>query len=271
MYALTDIIDWDENKLRNWLNDPTTMEGWDYDFKEKLPKELHGKNRLRETVCAFANTSGGLLFFGVDDNKLTPGLPYDKNFKTKLNNILGKNIFPPIRSWDLLKVVNILSSKTSVFIVIVRESPYTDKPHMCSSQIFVRDNGSNVSLNNGLELRRRFAFNKFSPHLIELLEIELGKIKYSIYNPDYLDVIYLKQLKHYLEERQQEAKFNDLLIKFGSITSLIERLSSEHHKLNTVGIESLRVSDDSNLQSVKSNLGREIEEFIKDFKKVHGL
>ncbi len=42
-----------------------------YDWKEKLP---HGsaqqeKDRLTKTCCAFANTSGGFLVFGVSDNR----------------------------------------------------------------------------------------------------------------------------------------------------------------------------------------------------------
>ena len=70
---------------------PTTLDDWTlsailaiieqgvfendvFDFKEKLPnsRDICGKERLFKTCCAFANSRGGFLIFGVSDKK---GLP----------------------------------------------------------------------------------------------------------------------------------------------------------------------------------------------------
>ncbi len=71
---------------------PTTLEGWTieaieallergvfesetFDFKEMLPhkSDSGGKLRLRKECCAFANSDGGFLIFGVaDDRNLRP-------------------------------------------------------------------------------------------------------------------------------------------------------------------------------------------------------
>ena len=46
-----------------------------FDYKRQLPrpKEKGGQLRLRKECCAFANTEGGFLVYGVDDDRtLTP-------------------------------------------------------------------------------------------------------------------------------------------------------------------------------------------------------
>ena len=45
-------------------------ENEDFDFKKQLPdrKDKEGKDRLRRTCCAFANSDGGFIVFGVSDD-----------------------------------------------------------------------------------------------------------------------------------------------------------------------------------------------------------
>lgn len=66
------------NKLEDWslsiikeIINKGVFENIYFDFKEKLPpsNDIKAKERLRKTICAFANSNGGFLIFGVKDDK----------------------------------------------------------------------------------------------------------------------------------------------------------------------------------------------------------
>ncbi|ODS39473.1 MAG: hypothetical protein A7316_11005 [Candidatus Altiarchaeales archaeon WOR_SM1_86-2] len=62
------------------------------EFKQNLPK--HDKEFL-ETVSAFANTEGGIIFFGVDDNGGIVGI-YDKELEGRVINMISDKLDPRI-------------------------------------------------------------------------------------------------------------------------------------------------------------------------------
>jgi hypothetical protein len=65
---------WSQESLRELL-DKRYFEPEAFDYKETFPhkSDQSGKDRLRKSICAFANSSGGFLVFGVkDDNALPP-------------------------------------------------------------------------------------------------------------------------------------------------------------------------------------------------------
>ena len=121
------IRNWKYSDLENWLENPSTQESWDYDFKLRIadPRDNKGKDRLRHVFCSFANSRGGLVFFGIYDDKSIIGLPYNHNFQTKISDIVGRGIFPPIRNWSshTIKIPNkeeyiYIVQVTRVFILI---------------------------------------------------------------------------------------------------------------------------------------------------------
>src|SRR6266545_2953371 len=61
--------DWTLDKVRELLANKY-MEQETCDYKERLPdrRDETGKKRLRKDCCAFANSSGGFLVFGVHDD-----------------------------------------------------------------------------------------------------------------------------------------------------------------------------------------------------------
>lgn len=65
-----------------------------FDFKLHLPPDEDGKSRVRKTCCAFANSAGGFLIFGVHDNRaLSPidrlvGIEPSKDFPQHFGNLL---------------------------------------------------------------------------------------------------------------------------------------------------------------------------------------
>lgn len=229
----TEIIKtWNYQNLKNWLKDPSTQEGWDYDFKSNIPdrRDNEGKKRLRQVFCSFANSKGGLIFFGVSDNKSINGLPYDQNFQTKVNNIVSRKILPPIDKWLLFHTIQVSNKKKYVHIVQVNESFYTDKPHMTGCLVYIRENGRCKPIENGLELRRIFLLeDNFYPEYIKPIQEILKKIKQSTdAHLSLLDTVILQKLRSYLVDKcTDKAKMHDflpLLNLFKKIEALLPKV-----------------------------------------------
>jgi hypothetical protein len=72
--------------------DERPKEGYLLDFKKEI-----GDSSI-QTIAALANTFGGLVFLGVDDDHGRPnrlvGIPYPGELKTHLANLIGSNLVP---------------------------------------------------------------------------------------------------------------------------------------------------------------------------------
>ena len=97
-------------------------------IKEKQPKEYIEKNILK-TISAFANTKGGTLLIGVDDNGKVIGLENDiRTFKNRskdkfalhFDNLLKTSFTEPIDA--LLDFGFEEINSVDVFLIIVKES-----------------------------------------------------------------------------------------------------------------------------------------------------
>ena len=68
-------------------------EGDRFELKEALPhsKDEAGKDRLRKTCAAFANSFGGFIIFGVKDQRDLPAIvfPVERLTLSKTGNPLG--------------------------------------------------------------------------------------------------------------------------------------------------------------------------------------
>jgi Putative DNA-binding domain len=81
----------------------------EFDFKEMLPhrNDNDGKHRLRAACCAFANSNGGFLVFGVADDKRLPpperlvGINSVDDFPRDFGNF-PRGCVPSV-DWDFLK------------------------------------------------------------------------------------------------------------------------------------------------------------------------
>ena len=60
----SDITKWDINTLKD-LSKVFSIEGETFDFKDK--RDI--KNEIQKDFCAFANSSGGIIVFGVEEKK----------------------------------------------------------------------------------------------------------------------------------------------------------------------------------------------------------
>lgn len=99
-----------------------------FDYKQTLPhpSDNSGKERLRHTCCAFANSDGGFLVFGIsDDRSKTPeqrivGMESTVDFPQHFGNF-PKNCFPPV-DWDFLNPALVLDSGKVIHVVEIPKS-----------------------------------------------------------------------------------------------------------------------------------------------------
>lgn len=104
-------------------------EGYKIEFKESLA------NIDRELV-AFANSSGGRIFFGITDNKELKGVGITNKLKSQIQDI-ANNCEPRIKI--------ILEEFEDVLIIEVREGE--DKPYKCASGFYTRVGPNSQKMN----------------------------------------------------------------------------------------------------------------------------
>jgi predicted HTH transcriptional regulator len=87
------LLDWTVQVVIDLLQ-TGMFESESFDYKEALPhsKDETGKDRLRRACCAFANSDGGFLVFGISDDKTEPpenrlvGLDKSHDFPEQFGN-----------------------------------------------------------------------------------------------------------------------------------------------------------------------------------------
>ena len=104
-------------------------EGYRIEFKESM-------TNIDKELVAFANSSGGRIFFGITDDKEIKGLNITNKFKSQIQDI-ANNCQPSIKI--------ILEESENILIINVREGE--DKPYKCSSGFYLRVGPNSQKLN----------------------------------------------------------------------------------------------------------------------------
>lgn len=143
--------------LRVWLRRRDVLESDTLDFKESIPDS----DNVRKVFCAFANSGGGRIIFGVNDQKRIIGLNLSaQQLKDRIVQILGTNVFPASVRFDVSEEIRFDRNKKAVFIVEIFNSEYVSKPHIFIKNdavyIPIRKNGSCDYLKNHNEIREAF-------------------------------------------------------------------------------------------------------------------
>lgn len=103
----------------NWMRIVRTGECLNVEFKQQAPK----LERLSKTFSAFANSSGGYVFFGVNDRGEISGLEHPQGTRDIVHKVAQFHCEPPVETevldWEPLK-------GSPVLIVYIPEAP--DKP-----------------------------------------------------------------------------------------------------------------------------------------------
>jgi predicted HTH transcriptional regulator len=119
-------------------------EGFRLEFKRKVPSEV----KIARTLVAFANTKGGTILFGIDDDKAIVGVESEK-MEVELIARAGSFLCdPPIE--PAIEIVPFRGK--DIIVVHIEES--RDKPHSLilhgqngeeESQVFIRVNDKTVA------------------------------------------------------------------------------------------------------------------------------
>jgi hypothetical protein len=116
-------------------------EGATLDYKKDFP------NNLQKTIAAFANTMGGLILIGVDedqeDKPIIPieGITFERGISEKIMNIILSNITPPI----IPEIQVCANSDNSKAIAIIRIPQSNITPHAINknTEVYIRTGNRN--------------------------------------------------------------------------------------------------------------------------------
>lgn len=118
-------------------------EGVNLDYKKEFPPEGW---RLAKTISAFANTFGGVVIIGVEDEDSRPKPPYEgiddaDGLGLRVENIVLDNIYPPV--FPQIRVCPPADGKT---FVIVRVPQSNDTPHAIynKTKVYIRTGDRNM-------------------------------------------------------------------------------------------------------------------------------
>jgi len=125
-----DVVTFCEERIKESVN---------LDYKKDFPPNLE------KTIAAFANTTGGLIIIGVEDQDGRPklpveGLPYTKGLSEKVTSIILDNIYPPV--FPEIQVCEPCNNKT---FVIIRVPQSDATPHYIAhkTEVYIRTNDIN--------------------------------------------------------------------------------------------------------------------------------
>lgn len=157
-------FDWTLQDVKNIITAKQDEPDW-FDFKADLrylpkPKEsnddrrrksdLH-KRRIQELACAFANTSGGFIIFGVtnrkeDEGERVIGIDPDKSYNDELSTLI-RQIDPPLTPFTEQPISAGLIDGNERKLWIVHIVKSASGPHMMSGTYYKRMPGQNVPMN----------------------------------------------------------------------------------------------------------------------------
>ena len=132
-------------------------EGFQLEFKRKVSSPA----KIARALVAFANTKGGTILFGVDDDKTIVGVESEKT-EAEMIEIAGKvHCEPPIEP-----VIEIVSHRgKDVIVVTVEES--TEKPHR-----LVDEEGESPDLESKVLIRVKDKTVVASKEVVKILQSE---------------------------------------------------------------------------------------------------
>jgi ATP-dependent DNA helicase RecG len=124
----------------------STGEGYQAEFKINVPSKVR---ELTEEICAFANSTGGVILIGVDDHNQIQGISMDNAKRSAIYNSIGE-ISPKFTC--SLEYVNV----DGLDIAVLEVHSGKNKPYVCSGAIYVRVGPNTQKLTTAEEMRDFF-------------------------------------------------------------------------------------------------------------------
>lgn len=124
-------------------------EGPKVDFKRSVPSKVR---ELSEEVCGFANSSGGFVLIGVDNDNQIVGAEIDNSKRSAIQDSIGEISPKPHYEFYVVEV----EGKT-VWVIEVPSSK--TKPHFVAGATYIREGASCQKLTSAEEIRALFEQN----------------------------------------------------------------------------------------------------------------
>lgn len=137
------------------------QEGYTLDYKKSIGNPDKAKNELAKDISSFANSGGGFLIIGINDDLKIQGVDRiirNKSIDEWINQVVSTNIEPNVFYLDP-KLVAVPDSEKVIVVIEIPES--SKKPHMVNELFtyFVRINDSSKKANHS-QVRDMFEFSR---------------------------------------------------------------------------------------------------------------
>ncbi len=203
------------------VSDIESGEGKQLEFKENFPSS----DTLAKTIVAFANTGGGKLLIGVDDQGVIKGISPDQDIfdlQDKAASIIYDTCYPNILP-DIYTTN--LQGKILLVIEVYRGNllPYFLKRSGKSDGVFIRIGATNrkASAENIIELGRQqlnISYNQEIHRGIDYKDLDISSLSSRFARSQKsLDLAILKNLKLIQEENGKVYPTHGLLILLGKL------------------------------------------------------
>jgi hypothetical protein len=217
--------------------DQQISEGLRVDYKKDFPKN----ERLARTICAFANTAGGIILIGVKADKKSnvptdiPGIDIIEGLEEKVGSICLGHILPRIMPEIKLCTFK-LADGSQRAIIFVRISPSYNSPHYVwqTREILVRVNCENVradpqTIEDLFERRKRIREESYSPAGATSWSMKLIETEASVFETIVVHLNFAKDIVSFSKENDAE---------FYKIANEVMRLSEQTPYPNYLRLES---------------------------------
>lgn len=175
--------DVEEQDIQRLINDQIEENSY-LDYKSDIDFSDKGKKELAKDISAFANSSGGVIIYGIEEEKNKDGIPLPvepiKGIESsiereRIENIILNNISP--RAQLEIKRIQLSGDPSkSVFVIMVPQS--LQAPHMVTksgdNRYYKRVNFSSIPME---EYEVRDLFRRNSQMSEKISEIERTKLR----------------------------------------------------------------------------------------------
>lgn len=141
-------------------------EGFNVDFKRSVPSKVRD---IAEEVCSFANSAGGYVLIGVDNDNQIVGAEIDNNKRSAIQDAIGE--ISPMLHYNMYCVE--MDGK-DVWVIDVPSGK--NKPYFFSGSTYIREGANCKKLTNVDEIRDAFQRNdRIYFDSIPLPKVDLNK------------------------------------------------------------------------------------------------
>jgi hypothetical protein len=145
-------------------------------------REIGSNKEVAKDVCSFANGSGGLIIYGVEEQE--PGVPRivgidPQDSVEQIDNVVASALSPRVKV--ITRLIPIPNSERALLVVSVPESDL--KPHMVSSyedrRYYVRRNATNIKMDE-IEIQDAYQRRKKAQDDADKLALKVIQGRYSL-------------------------------------------------------------------------------------------